>query len=97
MPVARLLKRAEALQSPIYVGSAHEKTHGREASQMHCEYTRGTGSQLSGSPHTGGCQDSYHRSFVRLSGLNMMSSYPEWHGCVMALSVINAGVCETGF
>lgn len=48
MPVARLLKRAEALQSPVYAGGAYETTHRRETSQMHCEYTGGTGCQLGG-------------------------------------------------
>lgn len=37
MPVVGLLKRAEALQSPVHAGGAHEAAHGGETSQMHCE------------------------------------------------------------
>lgn len=37
MPVAGLLERTEALQSPVYVGGAHAQAHGGKASQMHCE------------------------------------------------------------
>lgn len=52
MPVAGLLKRAETLQSPVYVGSAYEKTHGREASQMHCEYKSGRQAHVGPSPYS---------------------------------------------
>lgn len=48
MPVAGLLKRAETLQSPVYAGSAYEKTHRRETSQMHCEYTGDSSCQHGG-------------------------------------------------
>lgn len=37
MSVVGLLERAEALQSPVHAGGAHEAAHGGEASQMHCE------------------------------------------------------------
>lgn len=39
MSVVGLLERAEALQSPVHAGGAHEAAHGGEASQMHCECT----------------------------------------------------------
>lgn len=43
MPVAGLLEGAEALQSPVHAGGTYAKAHGREASQMHCEWAQGWG------------------------------------------------------
>lgn len=37
MPMAGLFSRAETIQSPVYAGSPYEETHGRKATQMHCE------------------------------------------------------------
>lgn len=37
MPLAGLHAGAEALQGSVYVGGAHAKAHGREATQVHGE------------------------------------------------------------
>ena len=54
MPMVGLLERAEALQSPVHAGGAHEETHGGEASQMHCECAAQAAGL--GPPGTSACQ-----------------------------------------
>lgn len=36
--LAGVLSRTEAFQSPVYVGGSYAKTHGGEATQVHCEF-----------------------------------------------------------
>lgn len=37
MSLAGVLSRTEAFQSPVYAGGSYAKTHGGEATQVHCE------------------------------------------------------------
>lgn len=95
MPVAGLLKRAETLQSPVYVSGAHEKTHRRKASQMHCEYTVAWALTQGVSLHL------WVQVHPRVLCLAPKVVHEDVSSAVArlggSLSVINAGVCERGF
>lgn len=55
--LAGVLSRTEAFQSPVYVGGSYAKTHGGEATQVHCEflvhytYKRSNGKALKAAAH----------------------------------------------